>query len=468
VPWEKLKLTGPVVRPGDAGYDRVRLLFNPRFDAVRPAALARCATAQDVQRCVAFVREHSVPLALRSGGHSYGGWSTGPGLVVDVSALAVVTATGDTVTTGPGAQLVDVYDTLAAQGRAIAAGSCPTVGIGGLTVGGGIGVLSRAWGLTCDSLTAVEVVTADGAVRRCDAGHEPDLFWACRGGGGGSFGVVTSLTLRTRPVPPVTVAFLRWDWRRAADVLAAWQALAPTAPDAVWSNCHLLSQAGATTPKVTVGVVALDANAAAAFVAALTAQAGTPAGRSLSTLSYRSAMLLEAGCADRTVLQCHLAGPSGGQLPRAPFAAKSAVFTKVLPTAGLSAVVDGVERRQAVRGWAEGGVAFDALGGAVGRVAPDATAFPHRAALFSAQYTAAWATADPPATVSGNVAWLRTFHATLQAYASGGAYVNYADPDLAGYPAAYWGDNYPRLQKVKATYDPHDMFTSPQAVRLRA
>ncbi|MDP9240765.1 MAG: FAD-binding oxidoreductase [Actinomycetota bacterium] len=465
VPWSELRLTGPVVRPGDAGYDGVRLLFNPRFDDVRPAAVARCASVQDVQRCVAFATEHTVPLALRSGGHSYGGWSTGPGLVIDVTALATVTVAGDTVTVGPGAQLVDVYDTLAGQGRAIAAGSCPTVGIGGLTLGGGIGVLSRAWGLTCDSLTAAEVVTADGALRRCDAGNEPDLFWACRGGGGGSFGVVTSLSLRTRPAAPVTVAFLRWDWRRAAAVLAAWQALAPTAPDAVWSNCHLLSQAGSATPKVTIGVAALDANAAAAFIAALTARAGTPTGRFVSPLSYRSAMLLEAGCADRTVLQCHLTGPSGGQLPRAPFAAKSAMFTRALPAAGISAVVVGVERRQTNRGWAEGGVAFDALGGAVGRVAPAATAFPHRRALFSAQYTAGWQTADSPATVTGNLAWLRALHADLQPYASGGAYQNYADPDLAGYPAAYWGANYPRLQAVKAKYDPYELFTSPQAVR---
>ncbi|MEP7020772.1 MAG: FAD-binding protein, partial [Pseudonocardiales bacterium] len=405
-------------------------------------------------------------LALRSGGHSYGGWSTGPGLVVDVSALATMTFAGDTMTVGPGAQLVDVYDTLAGQGRAIAAGSCPTVGIGGLTLGGGIGVLSRAWGLTCDSLTAAELVTADGTIRRCDAGHEPDLFWACRGGGGGSFGVVTSLTLRTRPAPPVTVAFLRWDWRRAAGVLAAWQALAPIAPDAVWSNCHLLSQAGSATPKVTIGVAALDARSAEAFILDLNARAGAPASRYLRTLSYRSAMLLEAGCADRTTLQCHLAASStGGQLPRAPFAAKSAMFTRALPAAGISAVVAGVERRQANRSWAEGGVAFDALGGAVGRVAPAATAFPHRSALFSAQYTAAWTTADGPATVSGNLAWLRAFHAAVQPYGSGGAYQNYADPDLAGYAAAYWGANYPRLQQVKAKYDPHNLFTSPQTVR---
>jgi len=141
------------------------------------------------------------------------------------------------------------------------------------------------------------------------------------------------------------------------------------------------------------------------------------------------------------------------------------MLTRLLPTAGISAVVAGVERRQANRSWDEGGVAFDAFGGAIGRVAPDATAFPHRTALFSAQYTAAWDATDAPATVTANLAWLRTFHSSLQPYADGGAYQNYADPDLAGYPAAYWGANYPRLQQVKAGYDPGNLFTFPQAVR---
>lgn len=464
--WEKLRLNGRLLRPADSGYDRARLLFSPRFDAVRPAAVATCASVQDVQRCVAFAAEYSVPLALRSGGHSYTGASTGRGLVVDLSALPAVAVSGDRVMIGPGAQLVDVYDTLARRGRAIPAGSCATVGIAGLTLGGGVGVIGRAWGLTCDNLTAVQVVTADGTLRDCDAGREPDLFWACRGGGGGSFGVVTSLTLRTRPAPAVTVAFLRWDWRRAGAVLAAWQALAPVAADAVWSNCHLLSQPGAATPKVVVGVVAIDARAGQAFVDALVARAGAVAGRSLESLSYRSAMLLEAGCADRTVLQCHVAGRSPqGQLPRQPYSAKSDFFDRQLPAAAVTALLTGVERRQAMRGWAEGGVAFDAFGGAIGRVAPDATAFPHRRALFSAQYTAAWQVGDAARTVNGNLEWLRDFHGSLRPYATGGAYQNYADLELAGYPAAYWGANYPRLQRVKSRYDPAELFTHPQAVR---
>lgn len=466
-PWASLRLDGELLRPGGRGYDAGRLLFSPRFDAVHPAALARCATAADVQRCVAFAARYRVPLALRSGGHSYAGWSTGRGLVIDTSPLSGVRVSGDHATVGAGAQLIDVYDRLAASGRAVPAGSCATVGLAGLALGGGIGVLDRAWGLTCDNVTAVQIVTADGRLRSCDAGHDPDLFWASRGGGGGSFGVVTSFTLRVRPVPSITVAFLRWDWSHAARVLAAWQALAPVAPDAVWSNCQLAARPGSGTPKVSVGVAALDAGLQRAFVAALLARVGAvPASNFAETLSYRRAMLLEAGCADRTVAQCHVAGRTPqGQLARPPYAAKSDFVGRPLSSAGIAAMVAGIEVRQAMRGVQEGSVALDAFGGAISRVGVSDTAFPHRAALCSVQYIASWAAGSSVSTVDTNLTWLRDFHARMRPYVTGGAYLNYADAELPAYQQAYWGANYQRLQRIKAAYDPGRLFTFAQAVR---
>ena len=171
------------MRRGQSGYRQARELFNPRFDSIHPQAVAYCATAADAQRVVEFARNANVPLALRAGGHSYGGWSTGTGLVLDVSRLARVQVGGTTATVGAGARLIDVYDAVAARGMALAAGSCPTVGIAGLTLGGGMGVLTRAWGLTCDQLTGVDIVTADGRLATVDVQHDPDLFWACRGWG---------------------------------------------------------------------------------------------------------------------------------------------------------------------------------------------------------------------------------------------------------------------------------------------
>src|SRR5439155_1004636 len=161
-----------------------RRLFDPRYDAIRPAAVALAATPADVAECVRFAARYKVPVTARGGGHSYAGWSTGRGLVVNLSRLSAVDASGTpgSAAVGAGAKLIDVYATLAARGVGVPGGSCPTVGVSGLTLGGGIGVVARAFGLTCDNLVSAQVVTADGRVRGVDATHDPDLFWALRGG----------------------------------------------------------------------------------------------------------------------------------------------------------------------------------------------------------------------------------------------------------------------------------------------
>src|SRR3954470_22178245 len=202
----KRALTGPLLRPGDAGYASAAKPYNAALGVRRPAAIARVAGADDVRTCVRRVRGHGVPLAARGGGHSYAGFSTPDnGVVVDLSALKTLTVKTDgTAVIGAGARLIDVYAALAAHGRALPAGSCPTVGIAGLTLGGGVGVLGRSYGLTADRLQRVELVTADGRVHRADAATDGDLFWASRGGGGGNFGVATSLTVSTVPAPPPT------------------------------------------------------------------------------------------------------------------------------------------------------------------------------------------------------------------------------------------------------------------------
>src|SRR5256885_12482052 len=223
--WEALgrALKGELVRPSDPAYDTRRVLYNTRFDAIRPDAIARCVSVDDVRVCVAFAASTGVPLALRSGGHSYGGWSTGRGLVIDTGPLNAIDVRADRVVVGAGARLIDIYAETARAGAGITGGSCATVGIAGLALGGGIGVMSRVWGLTCDDLLAAEIVTADANILTCDEQREPDLFWALRGGGGGSFGVVTSLTLRTHPASALALGFLSWPWSAAKGVIAAWQ-----------------------------------------------------------------------------------------------------------------------------------------------------------------------------------------------------------------------------------------------------
>ena len=459
---------GGVIRPGDAPYDRARVLYNTRFDDARPQGIARCASADDVRAAVAFAQRYKLPLAVRSGGHSYGGWSTGPGLVIDTGPLNGVNVRSGDVVVGAGARLVDVYAALAAAGVGIAAGSCPTVGIAGLTLGGGVGVLSRGWGLTCDSLASADIVTADGRLFTCDERREPELFWALRGAGAGSFGVVTSLVLRTRPISSLALAFLQFTWSRAPDVIRAWQSWLAAAPETLWSNLHLEGVPG-TTPAIRIHATFLgDVKDLDAQVDTLLSVAGAPTDRSSTNVSYAAAMLLEAGCFGKTLAQCHLKGQTPeAQLDRETYAAKSLVLPAALGPGGIAALTSGMDTLQRSQGAGSGAVIVDALGGAVSRVAPDATAFPHRGAFAVAQFIASWDPAAPQATVDANFAWLRLAHSSVRGAAGGGAYANYADPELSDWPQAYYGANYARLQRVKAMYDPGEVFTFPQAIRAR-
>jgi FAD/FMN-containing dehydrogenase len=454
-------LTGDLIRPGDQGYDTARLLYNTRFDDIRPQAVARCASVDDVRTCVRFAHTTGVPLAVRGGGHSYAGWSTGTGLVIDLSQLRSIHVGAGTVSAGGGAQLIDVYDAVARAGVGIPGGSCPTVGLVGLALGGGIGVLTRQWGLTCDQVISAAVVTADGEVRNCDEQNEPDLFWALRGGGG-SFGVVTSLALRTHPAQDLALGFMTWPASRAAAVISAWSAWMAAAPTSLWSTLHL--DVGSDGPLTAVHSVSTgttrDMNSAQDDLVALVGSA--PEYREAGSRPYRDVMLLEAGCLTRTVAQCHLGDTTaGGLLERETYAAKSIVADRArlvgerpFTDAAVAALVE------AMRGAPGGAILIDALGGGATQGRVDATAFPHRNAFAVLQLIASWQTDGTDA-----IAWLRKAHASLRPMIGNGAYVNYIDPDLANWQDAYWGPNYARLQQVKRRYDPDRVFDFPQAVK---
>src|SRR5579883_270448 len=474
--WAQLarSLQGPLVRPGNPRYPTALQLFDPRYDSVRPAGIAYCASATDVQTCLAFVRRFSVPFAIRSGGHSYAGYSTTTGLIVDVTGMHAITvdAAGGTATIGAGARLIDVYAALAQQGMALPAGSCPTVGIAGLTLGGGVGVIGRKFGLTCDNLLSAQVVVADGRILTCDANHDPDLFWALRGGGGGNFGVVTSFTFQVHPVSTLTLFTLNWNWGNAVKMVDAWQHWAPQAPDELWSNCLLLSSSNQhAEPLARInGVYVGEGAALDGLLQQLTDQIGTvPTSRYVSESGLLDAMLVEANCEGQTVGECHLPGQTPqGQVPRVTAGAKSDYFTSTLPRAGIEILVNFIARRQATSTLGAGGIGLDAYGGAINRVAANATAFVHRSALFSAQYSANWTVSDSDAIITANQQWLADLWQAMRPYASGAAYQNYIDPNLPDWPQAYYGANLARLQQVKAAYDPGNFFHFPQAIPTTA
>jgi FAD/FMN-containing dehydrogenase len=463
-------LAGPLVRPGDRSYTVDSYLFDPRFDGIHPAGIAYVKNAHDVGTCLAFVRKFGIKFAARSGGHSYAGWSSSTGLIIDVENLKGVQVSGATAHVGAGTRLIDFYNGLAAHGRAVPGGSCATVGIAGLVLGGGVGVTARAYGLTCDRLASLDIVTADGKALTASPQEHPDLYWACRGGGGGNFGVATLFNFATFPAPTPVVFFLSWPWSKAAKVIAAWQSWAPTSPDfALWSNLHLAAAPGGHTPTIQVGGCYLGSiGRAANLIDQLYAKVGShPSSYFLNQYSFLNAMLLEAGCHSLGYQACHLPWyASGGKLNRQPQLAKSAYFSRPLSGAGISTLLRGIQSLQSVRGarGGVGGVAFDALGGQVNRVSPTATAFVHRNALFGAQYTTDWTNGAAAAGINNQHAWLRSFWASMQPYANGQAYQNYIDPDLTNWPQAYYAQNYARLQQVKKTYDPTRLFNFPQAI----
>ncbi|MGH9107088.1 MAG: FAD-binding oxidoreductase [Acidimicrobiales bacterium] len=468
IPWSQLeaRLTGRLSRPGAPTYPVDHQLYNPEFDRVRPQAIAFCANADDVARSVLFAREHGLPATPRSGRHSYAGYSTTGGLVIDLSRMSSVKTSGARATVGPGAQLIDIYTKLARRGVAVPAGSCPTVGIGGLALGGGIGVMDRLHGLTCDVLTGLQMVTASGEVVQADARTNPELYWACRGGGGGNFGIVTELRFSTFATADVTLFGMDWPWAAASQVLPAWLEWASAAPDEMWSNCFLQARPGEAEPSVRVEGVWSGALASArGALARLASTVGRPSSQALGQNTFVDAMYIEAGCRGLAEAACHIRGQyPGGTLGRLVTVAKSDILDRSLTGPGVQAFLAGIEERQHQR--AAGMAVLDSWGGAINRVPADATAFVHRKALASAQYVVFLPPGVPKSQLQQAQRWMGGWYAALRPYVSGEAYQNYIDPALANWAQAYYGANLAKLQKVKAKWDPDDFFHFAQSIPL--
>ena len=220
------RLAGDVLVPGSAGYESKRKPVHPRFDHIRPQAIALCAGSSDVAEVLAFAGQSDIPLAVRSGGHCFIGRSSTEGIVLDLTAMHSVSVADGTAIVEAGTRLGELYDRLDAHRVTLPAGCGSTVGISGLTLGGGIGVFGRKYGLTCDSLVSARVVLADSEIVECDKSRNPDLFWALRGGGG-NFGVATSLVFQTSPAAAATTFRFTWPHSDAEQILRVWQQWAP-------------------------------------------------------------------------------------------------------------------------------------------------------------------------------------------------------------------------------------------------
>lgn len=437
------RVRGQVVRPADPDYEQARRVYNHMID-VRPAAVVRCAGADDVAAVVRYAAESGSELAVRGGGHSVPGFGTGEGaVVVDLSGMAGVVVDPDTRTAraAGGATWGTFNEATAPHGLATTGGIISTTGVGGLTLGGGIGYLCRGYGLSCDNLLSAQVVTADGSLVTADEHEHADLFWALRGGGG-NFGVATELTFRLHPVGDVYGGPMFFELADAPALLAYFRDMIQTAPREYGGfPAFQIAPPLPFVPEDRVGEP---------FVALVSCWTG----------SVEEGERLLAGFRD-------VATPVAEHVGVMPYAALNSAFDGLVPP-GLqhywkAAFVDELTD-DAIRAHVEHGPRVPTvnstmhlypINGACHDVAPDATAFGHREATFAPVIAGMW---PDPADNAQNIAWVKEYYAAVAPHSEAGGYVNFASPDDQHRVAENYGAGYERLRAVKRAYDPDNLF----------
>jgi FAD/FMN-containing dehydrogenase len=423
--------SGALLAPADAGYDAARRVWNAMVDR-RPALIARCASTADVVRCVRAAAELGVAPAVRGGGHQVAGFAVcDGGLVIDLSGLrrVEVDRARRRARAGGGCLLGDVDRATQAHGLAAPAGVISHTGLGGLALGGGIGWLCRRHGLTCDNLSAVEIVTADGAVRTASEDEHPELFWAIRGGGG-NFGVVTRFDLALHPVREAHVTQLAFRWDDAPDVLRAYAELMAGAPDELVAALALRRDGD---PVALVNLVHSGAAADAARLAAAARAWAQPLEVRARTLPFLELQTMQDAQHPHGLRDYMKAG----YLPRLGDAEIAALLAAA---AGIPSVDTQIE------------IVY--LRGAIARVHEDATAFPSREAAFSVNVVATWRDA---AEDERQIGWARAAYDRLAPYLAGG-YTNFLGDEQDRVATVYGPHKLARLAAVKRRYDPENRF----------
>ena len=439
---------GPVITAELAGYDDARAVWNGRVDR-SPQLIARCTGAADVAAAVRFAREHDVEIAVRGGGHNVAGTAVcDEGIVIDLSAMRAVSvdAVSHTADVQGGALWGDVDHETQAHGLATTGGIIGHTGVGGLSLGGGLGWLMRKHGLTVDNLIEAEVVTAAGDIVRASARDHPDLFWALRGGGG-NFGVVTSFRFALHPVGPAVVAGpVFWAAEDTTDVMRFYREFVADAPDELGTVIRL-----GTIPPLSVIDSGLHFRPAIA-VACCYAGRLEDGERAVGSLRRFGTPLVDLVGPARYV--DHQSGldetvPHGWHY-----------YWKATALAGLSdEVIEIVTECSARASSPRSYAAIFHLGGAVARVPSDATAYPGRDVAHHMTIDAAWLPAEDESVGPFETEWAREFFRALQPHRAG-VYVNFldADDDSSRVREAYGDDTYLRLTEIKSTYDPDNLF----------
>ncbi|MET1003794.1 MAG: FAD-binding protein [Acidimicrobiia bacterium] len=429
-------LHGSLLRPGDLNYDQARAVFNGMIDR-RPRAIVKCASASDVSRGIAFAREHEVALSVRGGGHSVSGKAVcDGGVMLDLSAMKGVRVDPQrrTAYAEPGLTLGELDNETQTWGLATPLGVMSRTGIAGLTLGGGLGWLNGAHGLTCDNLLAADLVTADGRLLTVNDKENDDLFWAIRGGGG-NFGVVTSFRYQLHPVGPVLAGGLTYPLHEASKVLPFYDQFAKSAPDEL-STAASLAFDPSGQPTMTI-VVCYSGPIEAGERALHPLRAfRTPLQDSIQPTSYRT-------------LQ---SAPDSGFPTGRRHYWKSA-FLRHLTDEAIDVMRRFISRVPS----AATGVGLQHMHGATTRIDPAATAFAHRAEQYDFLIASQW---SDDADSARNIEWTRAFFEAMQPHLENAVYVNNLGDEADARVRAAYGANYQRLAHLKATYDPDNVFRS--------
>jgi FAD/FMN-containing dehydrogenase len=469
--WERLgrELSGQLVLPSDTDYNQAKQVYWTQYSSADPLAVAYCQTAEDVRNCIVFAQGNGIPAIPRSGGHSTGGYSTGDGLVIDVSQMNAVTLQSGTVTMGAGAENIDVLAGLSPYDLALPVGESPTIGMGGFIQGGGLGWQTRSAGMACDSMVSATIVLADGRIVTCSEARHPELFWALRGGGGGNFGVVVEYEMKPMPTRPMTNISLSWDWSVAADVLSGWQRWSLQVSNDMVSSpiLELPDAAPENEPQVVMlGAWQGSSDELGGLLDNLTAAVGhAPLTSTVTPLSYRDAMLQWYGCSDISVEACHLMGTNPvAQIPRFPFVVeRSRMFTKPIPDTAIDSILSAYNGNRSAGQIRE--LRLLSVGGQVNTVPRTATAYVHRDSLFITDILIGLNNATPdPADATAAQSWADAGFAAVNPYSNGETYQNFIDPRLSDWRRSYYAENYSTLVALKRYYDPSNFFSFPQSI----
>ncbi|MFH9005580.1 FAD-binding oxidoreductase [Streptomyces afghaniensis] len=429
------RLRGELLRPGDDTYDQARRVWNGMIDH-RPALIARCAGSTDVAAAVAFAREHDLLVSVRGGGHNIAGKAVCVGgLMIDLSRMrrVVVDAGNRTARVEGGATLGELDGATQVSGLATTTGVVTHTGVAGLTLGGGVGRLARTHGLACDNLLSVDVVTADGRLRTAGATENPDLFWGMRGAGA-NFGVATSFEFRLHPVgPEVLGGVVVHPLARAREALGFYYEYSRSAPDELTADAFFLTSPDGD-PVFAISVCYVGSMEQGERVLEPLRRFGPPVADQVGPVAYT---------------QLQAAGD-----PFFPIGLNyywKSHFLEEIPKDAIEATVEHFASAPSPRSL----IVFQQYGGAVSRIPPTETAFPHRNAQYDNFAASVW---TDPQEREVHKAWARQWWDTMRRFSIGAEYVNNLGEEGEDRVRAAYGDNYDRLAALKNEYDPDNFF----------